>query len=53
MLKLSEWKSAVSGLGVSKNGSYFVLVLVFIGVFLSISDMAFSGRKKSILSGMS
>ena len=53
LLKLSEWKSAVLGLGVSKSGSYFVLVLVFIGVFHSSSDMAWSGRKKSVLSGTS
>ena len=46
MLNLSEWKSAVLGLGVPKNGSYFVLVLVFVGVFRSSSDMAWSGRKK-------
>ena len=53
MLKLSEWKSAVLGLGVSKNGSYFVLVLVFGVFFRSSSDMAWSGRKKSVLSGTS
>ena len=53
ILKLSEWKSAVLGLGVSKNGSYFVLVLVFVEVFHSSSDMAWSGRKKYVLLGTS
>ena len=33
MLKLSKLKNAFLGLGVSKSGSYFVLVLVFVGAF--------------------
>ena len=33
MLKLYELKNVVLGLGVLKSGSYFVLVLVFVGGF--------------------
>ena len=46
MLKLSEWKSVVLGLSVSKNGSYFVLVLVFIGVFRSSSNNGLEWEEK-------
>ena len=45
MLRLSKLKNRVLGLGVSKSGSYFVLVLVFVGGFCSSAYVAWIGRK--------
>ena len=45
MLRLSKLKNTVLGLDVSKSGSYFVLVLVFVGGFCSSADVAWIRRK--------